>query len=296
MIQSYFTAAVDILRPWVRHREFRDFVRSNVEIFERNQSLWNNQLELTFNALEPSRISNDWPKIGRIDDGFSYYYGMFPDSFEDRFPLFMLSRSFARGSHNECLTRFAADLISEHERFLRFHGEPDDYGIDSRCAVVGVFWLLTQDSSELLPDKHLEHCQQFIDIVFDINFSENLRQKWLNRIDAISQSVVREYILSNGVLFSPEADPCPAGEPPTETYPLCSLTPYQWPGEYANDKWIYENIEQHTLADLSVEHKIVADEKGWRSGFSRNQYKTRSRRFAEFHGLEPRRLSKHFRR
>lgn len=66
---------------------------------------------------------------------------------------------------------------------------------------------------------------------------------------------------------------------------------YEWPKEYENDKWIYENIHIQTFDDLSVNHKIEGNSKHWKVGFSRNQYKARADRFADFHGFIHRRFN-----
>lgn len=67
--------------------------------------------------------------------------------------------------------------------------------------------------------------------------------------------------------------------------------PYPSPDNLSEDKWIFSNIHRHKFDDLRVEHiEWCQSRKKTQRSLSRNQYKTRSDRYAEYHDLPIRRF------
>lgn len=87
----------------------------------------------------------------------------------------------------------------------------------------------------------------------------------------------------------------PAGERSNQTTTTVKLgdpKAYEWPDFYELDKWIYDNIWTQSHTDLSVNYKIFCSDKKRKSSLSsRNAFKNRAKRFADFNRLPHRNFS-----
>ncbi|ELP30849.1 hypothetical protein [Rhodopirellula baltica] len=91
----------------------------------------------------------------------------------------------------------------------------------------------------------------------------------------------------NGTTKTPSLPSDPAKSPESDR-----PKPYKYPEQLVEDQWIYEHIHSHSFPKLKILHD---DRCQWSNFFkkslSRNQYKTRAKNYAEFHG-KPIRLFK----
>jgi hypothetical protein len=86
---------------------------------------------------------------------------------------------------------------------------------------------------------------------------------------------------SDRAVLGRDAAETPAG-------PVVPQNEYPSPNTYARDKWIYENIQEHTCHSLSLALKEKATTEKWQIISSRNGFKKAANRYAVFRGLPER--------
>ena len=82
-----------------------------------------------------------------------------------------------------------------------------------------------------------------------------------------------------------EADASKLEDLPRTPTAIESPESYKWPASYERDKWIYENIPEHSFSDTVTALEKLAIKKNWDLVTSRNGLKKVAKRYADFHNF-----------